>query len=468
LVLALMRRLLPPAIAWMVAAWWVVLPIDFDALYEVHLFAVIPLVLAPLAIVWMPGAWGRGCAIAILVADGLLMRNENLAAAMLLALLSLGYELWNGRVGLKDALLPYGSPMVGALLLALFFFFHRLSYDSWALVQVKHNLNVCQVFAAGYAQRTHDFAGSPWTDCGELMQRFFGSSDISMMHAIRANPVAMLGHFWWNIQLLPAGLQVLLFNFRSSAVNPDYADTYRSRLVLIPSLAACAVLALGGYLFFSERKKWRANDAPFLDTRTWAWIALGCVSLVVCGAILTQRPRPSYMFILGITLRALIGLCLAMIFRRWPKLGAGSAVGAVLLIAAVFMLPSLYTHSPSTRPLLRAYRHLKPYESFFHAPNHLLVSTQYGSELSSYDGKCICGWQGFNELRAKVTPQRSLPKVFDQAGATLFLADESILADPLAWDFVANAKQYQWDVLAERHTGWENWAVLHRILPEEP
>jgi hypothetical protein len=31
LVLALMRRLLPPAIAWMAAAWWVVMPIDFDA-----------------------------------------------------------------------------------------------------------------------------------------------------------------------------------------------------------------------------------------------------------------------------------------------------------------------------------------------------------------------------------------------------------------------------------------------------
>ena len=30
LVLALMRRLLPPGIAWMAAAWWVVLPIDFN------------------------------------------------------------------------------------------------------------------------------------------------------------------------------------------------------------------------------------------------------------------------------------------------------------------------------------------------------------------------------------------------------------------------------------------------------
>jgi len=87
LVLALMRRLLPPAIAWMTAAWWVVLPIDFNDLYEVHMFAVIPLVLAPLAILWWPGPWGRGCAIAILLAEGLLVRNENFASAILLAVL---------------------------------------------------------------------------------------------------------------------------------------------------------------------------------------------------------------------------------------------------------------------------------------------------------------------------------------------------------------------------------------------
>jgi hypothetical protein len=44
LVLALMRRLLPPGVAWFMAAWWVILPINFDALYEVHLFVVIPVI----------------------------------------------------------------------------------------------------------------------------------------------------------------------------------------------------------------------------------------------------------------------------------------------------------------------------------------------------------------------------------------------------------------------------------------
>jgi hypothetical protein len=32
-------------------------------------------------------------------------------------------------------------------------------------------------------------------------------------------------------------------------------------------------------------------------------------------------------------------------------------------------------------------------------------------------------------------------------GVTLFLADESSLADPLAQEFLANARQLHWDIL---------------------
>jgi hypothetical protein len=462
LVLALMRRLLPPAIAWVAVAWWVVLPIDFDALYEVHLFAAILLVLAPLAILWIPGPWGRGIAVSVLLTQGLLVRNENLAAAGFLAVLSLGYELWMRRTALNQVIRAYGVPLVSTILLASFFFFHRVGYDSWDLVKAKHNVNVCQVFAAGYQQRASDFTLSPWTDCGQLMQRFFGSPDMSMMQALRANPSAMLGHFWWNIQLLPSGLQVLLFNHRFWAANPDYAPTFQSKFVLIPSLAACAIVALGAYFAFSDRKTWRMasfwNSA--LETRIWAWIALACACLAVGGAILTNRPRPSYLFILGITIRALVGLCLYIVIRHWPKLKSIGWVAALLLFGTVFVLPNWY--SPSPRPLLQAYRRLKPFEKFFREPKELLVSVGYGTELSSYAGECYCAAKQFVELRNQVTPERTLAQAFDQAGATLFLADELILADPVAKDFVANAKQFHWDVVAELHNGSENWAVLHR------
>jgi hypothetical protein len=496
LVLALMRRLLPPWIAWMAAAWWVVLPIDFNDLYEVHMFAVIPLVLAPLAVLWWPGPWGRGSAIAILLAEGLLVRTETFASAVLLAVLALSYEFWRNRrlpdkrAAWNRAIPAYSVPLLCAVLLASYFFVHRVSYDSWAFLEQKHDLNVCESFAVGYQERRHDFDASPMANCGQLMHRLFGASvtrarkllpdtmsTMPMMTALRANPPAMLAHFKWNVvDLLPSGLQVLLFNYRSGDANPDYVPTHQSKLVLIPSAVVCALLALGAYLFFAGRKQWmetwRVENTPFreslLETRIWAWITLACVCLIVGSVIVTVRPRPAYLFILGITIRAVAGLCAYLVLRRWPQLRAPVAAVAVLWVAATFLRPTVYESAPSQRPLLQEYRHLKPYSKFFQEPNSLLVADQYGGQLESYIGKCRCPWKQFGELRQKVTPERTLSQVFDQTGATLFMADESILADPLAQQFLANARQLHWDVVAERHVGPENWAVLHRTLPIKP
>lgn len=476
LVLALMRRLLPPGIAWMTAAWWVVLPIDYNALYEVHLFAVIPLILAPLVLLWKPGPWGRGGAIAMLVVTGVLMRNENLAAAALLGGLCLGYEFGRNRdvqdpwAAFQTGLRAYGMPLLGASLLILFYYAHRMPYDSWALLRAKHDLVVCQSFAAGYEQRMHAFARNAMADCGQLMERIFGSSSVSLTEAWRANRSAMLDYFWFNIRLLPSGLQVLLFNFRSGDENPDFVATYPSSLVLIPSVVTGVVLALGVYFFFAGRKRWietwrreyaRTRDSV-LEARVWAWITLLCLCLVVCGVIVTNRPRPSYMFVLGITLRALLGLCGSLVLRHGPRIRTAMTVGAVAVVAAAFTLPNVYQHAPSPRPLLKAYRRLQPFEKLFHEPNPLLVSYEFGGELASYDGKCTCASRQFYELRAMVTPERTLAQAFEEAGATLFLADETILTDPLALEFVNHAGQLHWDVVARSSTRGENWAVLHR------
>src|SRR5215216_1784435 len=60
LFLAMARKLLPPPIAWLVAAWWAVLPINYETLYEVHLFSVIPFQLAALALLCWRSPAGRG------------------------------------------------------------------------------------------------------------------------------------------------------------------------------------------------------------------------------------------------------------------------------------------------------------------------------------------------------------------------------------------------------------------------
>ncbi len=82
-----MRRLLPPTLAWFVAAWWAILPINFDTLYPVHLFGAIPILVSWLVLLGgTDSRWRRGIALAIMVGSGLLVRNEQLAYGVLFAL----------------------------------------------------------------------------------------------------------------------------------------------------------------------------------------------------------------------------------------------------------------------------------------------------------------------------------------------------------------------------------------------
>src|SRR5262249_54011924 len=82
-VLALMRILLPPALALLIAAWWAVLPINFETLYEVHLFSLLPILAAWLVAAWKDDPWHRGTALAILAGATILVRNELIVAALL-------------------------------------------------------------------------------------------------------------------------------------------------------------------------------------------------------------------------------------------------------------------------------------------------------------------------------------------------------------------------------------------------
>lgn len=125
MVLALMRRLLPAGIAWLIAAWWVILPINFDSLYEVHLFAVLLPLAAVLLVLYQPSRWTRGAALGILLLTTFLVRNEVILAVGLWTLVCVTWEIHQARFQrpstLKVNLLAYGLPVLFAL--AAFGFF---------------------------------------------------------------------------------------------------------------------------------------------------------------------------------------------------------------------------------------------------------------------------------------------------------------------------------------------------------
>lgn len=464
LVLALMRRLLPPGIAWMAAAWWVILPINFNALYEVHLFAVIPLLLGVLATLWIPSVQGRGMSAGILLLTGTLMRNEYLVAAALFTVLSLGWELLRTpreASRFKTLGLAFGLPILVVLVTILASFVRSKPAFSSEQLRAKQTLNVCQVYAAGYQQRASDFQGSPWTECDQLMNRDFGSADLTFMQAFLRNPRAMLEHVRWNITLIPAGLQVLLFNYRSGSANPDYAPTDQSDLVLIPTVLACMALAAGLVLWVRERKRWRTE---WTEQRVWAGIALACTAVSVCAAMLSNRPRPSYMFIFGIGLRVVIAYCFYVIVSRWPNLRRAVAAISVVLVAALILKPSVYEQQRLSRPLLTATRRIQPAAAAFAEPNPLMVSTEFGTEITSYVGRCNCPAIRYDVLRKDVTKDFSLAQALATKGANLFYADELIMHDPVASQLVMNASAYHWRVVASGNSGAGNWAVLRKNL----
>jgi len=382
LVLALMRRLLPPAVAWGAAAWWVIMPVNFNAPYEIHLFALIPAIVALLLLGWR-SPWGRGGALAILMVGGLLVRNELLIAGGMLLLCCFVAEL-RGRISLRNA-----TPYVACALVALAFcgfYLQRASdrVDLGAAFSGKERFVFCQNYAFSYQQRHNDFTASPWTECGKLMTRVYGTPRPSMAQAFAINPSAMLEHVGWNIRLMPYGLQVLLFNLSAGRITPDYEAVIRGGpIIWLPSMMLLALLVAGLWWIFIERQFW---TKPLPSSSGWIWVGLACFAIMTAIIMLVQRPRPSYIFILGIGVRALAGMCFYVLTARtaiWNRLNRWFPAVAMLLVVVT---PPAYPLAMAHRPRLfhDQYERLAPFQARIESKQTVLAGLGLFQETCNY------------------------------------------------------------------------------------
>jgi hypothetical protein len=483
LVLAVMRRLLPPELAWLAAAWWAPLPIGFNTFYEVHLFAVIPLMLVFLAILWRPGPWGRGAGAAILLATALLMRNEFLLASALFYGLCFCWEVWRARRGERltaRTVLAYVLPLATVFLLTGFYY--RRAEDAGSIqgmLQVKHTLNVCQVYAFGYQQRHPEWRLDPWTECHQLMTAVYGAPEPSLNEALRRNPRAIAVHVAWNLELIPNGLEVLLFNGMSGSVDPDYAPVSHSSIALPLGLLSLTIVCAAVFVVIRQRQYWWKT---WFADRIWVWISMGCMGVVAVVVMLTQRPRPSYLLAFGIALRAAVAMGVLVLVHVFPAVRGWLArqrltdflfPAAVLLVFALTSSP--YGLPASPRPLLESYRILQPFREWLDAPDAELVTPAFSGELCSYLSRTgTCRPLRFSDLRRQVTPQTPLNQVLVDNRATIFLADSTVLGDAVVHRFIAQANSLGWRVIGSRHDPYGSWDLLVRfakhaaILPGEP
>jgi hypothetical protein len=383
LVLALMRKLLPPTIAWGAAAWWVLMPIDFNALYEVHLFALVPMIVTVLFLAPRPAAWQKAAALGTLLAASLLVRNELiLVTGMLAASVAI---TWVFERRTSKAWAPYAVCIGIALAVSAVYAWRATDCaDLRGAFEHKHTFNICQTYAFGYQQRHGDFTESPWTHCQELMLRIYGVSEPSIGDAFRRHPRAMLEHFLWNIRLLPYGLQVLLFNMSAGGATPDYVDVIRGGpVVWAPTLLLLVLFAAGMRRISAERRFWMN---AWLAERAWAWLALGFLSAMAAVLIVTQRPRPSYIFVLGIALRALAGMCLYALIARTSLFNRLNRMFPALALLLVVTVPPVYplAMAGQRRTVHDQYERLAPFQTRIESSATVLAGAGLLQESCNY------------------------------------------------------------------------------------
>jgi hypothetical protein len=476
LILALMRRLLPHWIAWLVAAWWAVLPINFDAVLTVHLFAIIPVLACWLVILYKPSPWTRGGALAVMVLTTILVRNEYVPATLTLAIACLWWELRMARKGEGGPrprswsyLLSYGLPLL--LSAAIVVFFYERSVYQYPLVVVlseqKHTANMCQAYAFGYQQRHPEWTKSPWLECSDVMARDFGKPSPSLVGMIRGNPRAVLTHVAWNIGLTPSGIQALMFNATSGTVDPDYAATkLRSSRALGLSLLMIGVLLSGLYLLYRERYDWWEH---WLRARALGWLAMLSVIPVSMLIIATQRPRPAYLFTLGLVVMAITGMCVFVLGRRWRMLEPAAKALPIAMVVSLVLAPSHYHSYGGGRPLLTQYERLAPFQTVFGRPDSVFLVNRYPIEVYGYVAHDYLADPYRNRdyrVLEDVSDSMPLAGVLEREGITLFYVDEELYrkldAAPASRPFVRSPESAGWRTLISQTTEAGTWMLLQK------
>lgn len=435
LMLALMRRLLAPSFAWLVAAWWAVLPINFNTLYEVHLFTVLPALAALLLVLYRPSRWTRAAMLAILCLGTVLVRNEFIVAAILWSLCCLGAEisLFRRRLRptgtyLRPVLTNYGLALTGSVLVTLYFYQHstvqfpQLNQE----FSYKHTLNMAQVFCFGYQQRHPEWTRSPWTEYQDVMVQHFGKALPSFAEMIRANPNAVARHFLWNYRLAPNGIQVLLFNSTWGSSNPDYAPVKtKSVRALVLSLILVAIWVAGLCIILFERRYWWYT---WILPRIWCWLGMFSLTAVAFLIIATQRPRPSYLFLLSILLMAVTGMCAFAVTRRC---GLDKALGALMPLTMVLLVvgtPPYYPSRSHQHPLLlnRMVTRMMPYQSLIADPNAVVLQGEFSFEIGSYVGLGRCRIHSYALLR-DWNGDVPLEQFLEDHAVTFFYLDRNLM-----------------------------------------
>ncbi len=472
LVLAVLRRLLTPGIALVLAVWWTVLPINYDNLYELHLFSLLPGLAAVLIALSGSGLRMRSGVFAVLLASTVFLRTETMIALAIWTAAWILYEVRQRREG--EATPParliraFGYPVLVVAVLGVAVVANDpKGGDALARINHRQAVNVCQNYAFGYEQRHDDYRASPFAGCGPLAVREFGDERPLLIEAIRANPGAMGEHFLWNAGLVPYGLELMLFDRISAGAdrNPDYVEVKTGSTASLVGLICLAAFVVGGLvLLWRDRRRWWES---WVRERAWGWLALGSLAITAAIVMIWQRPRPSYLFALTVLILAVAGMSAMAYADRWPGLGRLRALPPLLAVLVLVVVPPHYGPDYQTpqlgrpdRPMKAMVDRLYPFRSDLRGGGAGLLAT-YASPVCPYLGgarpcKAI-SWKGILN-RPKET---SVLEALDARRVDYIYADTDDLVDPTMRELLTGLAPSEWRRLSPPSSG-QDWLLLAR------
>lgn len=470
-ILLLCRLALPRGVAWFIAAWWVVLPINWNSLYEVHLFALIMFVAGSCFAGLRDSTFARASGVACFFAGSLLVRNEFLLATGLLGAASAAWEFrsWkksgNSVTSLARQLFKLAAPSLVVLLVSAFIF--RSSFHSWKQVLADFNdrqrLNISQVYAFSYQQRHPEWTKNPWADGNELLKQDFGTTEVTFGTLVRTNPRAFWEHVGWNLRLLPSGLQLGMFNCFSGRDTPDFIEFKGgSKFAKVASAIFCVVIGAGIVCFLRRKVLW----LRFLrGRRAWCWFAMATTLVPSMVAIVTQRPRPSYIFMMSLFLMMLAGLCFSAVLKQLRVNRFFNSLSPLLAVPVILFAQSKKDTAQiySGRPYFQIYQRLYPFRSVFANER-----TVYGAERSPSDILMYLGRRFGPDLAHALSPssQDGTGAAFGQflsdAKITLLYLDFDSLERLAVKEWLASGDADQWSVLAKHDYPSEKWLLVQK------
>jgi hypothetical protein len=323
---------------------------------------------------------------------------------------------------------------------------------------------MAQVYPFSYQQRHPEWKKDPWTQGGELMAEQFKKSRITFSEAFKKNPGAIWEHVMWHFRLLPAGMQWGLFNGHFGEITPDFAPA-RSRPVraAVLSVLVLAVIAAGTWLLWQRRARLRR----FLKSRRiWSWLALFFLLPPCVVAIITQRPRPSYIFPLTFFVMALTGLCLYAILRRlklWRYFQAALPVWMALIIIAA--APEKNTAQIyEGQPLKEMYERLAPFSDYMQGKRRF-ASREFTVDFFHLVNRKTKPVNVLTLGDAMEESAASFQEAMDGKRVAVLYLTATDLKRQGVKDWLASEDAKKWNLLAQHERDGEFWMLLNRSLP---